>query len=155
MKNKNKSKLGFTLIELLMVIAITLILVVMTVPIYGNLQVKSQLGETTRQIIQTLRIAKENSIARVNNTNHGVYFAISSYTLYQGDSFAGRDSDYDREESLSDTLTLAWNLVGGGQDINFSMSLGEPNATGVISLSHSAQGTSTVSIMEYGLVEKQ
>lgn len=146
---------GFTLVELLMMIAITLILVMVAVPIYGNLQVKSQLNETTRQIIQTLRIAKENSVARVNNTNHGVYFATSSYTLYQGDSFIGRDSDYDREENLSNVLTLTWDLLGSEQEINFSMGLGGPNATGTISLLHSMQGTSTVSVGEYGLIEKQ
>ncbi len=146
---------GFTLVELLMVIAITLILVVITVPIYGNLQVKSQLNETTRQIIQTLRIAKENSMARVNNTNHGVYFATSSYTLYQGVSFFSRDSDYDREESLSDVLTLTWDWSGSARNINFSMGFGAPNATGIINLLHSMQGTSTVSVGEYGLVEKQ
>ena len=76
-------KKGFTFIELLIVIAIVLVLVVASAPIYGNLQVSAQLNESTSLIIQTLRTAKARSIAGINNDIHGVSFQIDKFTLFQ------------------------------------------------------------------------
>ena len=152
---------GFTLIELLIVITITLILFVATVPIYGNLQVSSQLNENSSQIVQTLRVARGRSVARVNNDQHGVYFAIDvlgsqdKYVLYQGSNYSSRDSSYDREIILDQVLNLS--LPGGENEyeINFSKGLGVPNNTGTITLTHDIQGDRQIIINKFGMVEEE
>ena len=67
---------GFTLIELLMAIAIILTLAAMAASLTVTFQVSSTLNETTAQTIQTLRVARELSIAGSNNKSYGVFLII-------------------------------------------------------------------------------
>jgi len=152
-----KSSAGFTLIELLIVIGITLVLTVAAVPIYGNLQVSAQLNENTSQIVQTMRIARERSSARVNNASHGVYFEINAssadrYILYQGATYATRDTAYDRPTTLDNALTLSTTLIGS--DVAFSKGLSSPTATGTVMLTHDATGSKEIIINGAGLIEE-
>lgn len=147
---------AFTIVELLVVVAITLIIAVAAVPIYGNLQISAQLSDNTAQIIQTIRIARTRSVAGVNNSAHGVYFEINSddhdqYVLYQGSSYAARDAEYDREITLNHALSLATTFVG--DEVNFSRGLGLPNATGTITLIHKTDGLRVMTINQLGVVD--
>jgi prepilin-type N-terminal cleavage/methylation domain-containing protein len=154
---------GFTLVELLIVMALAFVLVVAAVPIYGQLQVRAQLTETSAQVVQTLRAARENSLARFHNSTYGVFLNLSttgadSYVLYQGASYAARDVNYDRvvvlENSLSFTNLNFATTTNGNIDINFSSGLGLPNNTGSLSLNHLVQGTSVISVNSLGKVEE-
>lgn len=152
---------GFTLIELLIVIAITVILATAAVPIYGGLQVKAQLNENTSQIIQTIRTARERSVAGYNNSAHGVFFDINSgndrYVLYQGSSYATRDVDYDREANLDSVLSLdnsSFALAGDDIDITFSKGLGVPNNIGNLLLIHNTSGNRVISVSGMGTVQE-
>lgn len=147
-----KAQGGFTLVELLVVISITLVLAVAAVPIYGNLQVSSQLNENSSLIIQTVRQARERSVARLNNSAHGVYITSTSYALYQGSSYATRDSSYDRVTTLDSAVSLSTTLVS--KEVNFSRGIGMPNNIGTITLTHEAQGTKTITINSFGMVEE-
>lgn len=149
---------SFTLIELIIVMAIMLILVAIGAPIYGNLQVKSQLNENASQLVQNLRIIKVRSIAGLNNSAHGVYFEINpetndQYILYQGSSYASRDSSYDLVITLDQVLTITTSLTG--QEVNFSQGLGVPDNTGEIILSHDTSGNKVISINALGLIQEQ
>ena len=144
-------KRGFTLIELLIVIGVTLILVVAALPMYGSLQVSAQLNENSSLIIQTLRIARERSVAGFNNEEHGVYFTSGAYTLYQGPSYAARDSSYDRTTTLPSALSVSTTFAGG--EVNFSKGLGVPNNTGTVTLTHDVKGAKAITINSFGKVE--
>ncbi len=151
------SEKGFSLVELIVVITIIFIVTAAVVPIYGNLQSSSQLNETTSQAVQALRMARERSVSRYNNSRHGVKFDnISSpnkFVLYQGDSYATRDSAYDRETILAETMSLVTTgLSPAGDEINFSMGLGAPDKTGSININHTIEGFKVISINEYGSV---
>lgn len=142
---------GFTLIEILIVIGITIALTAVVVPIYGNLQVKSQLNENSSQIIQTLRTARQRSVARFNNEQHGVKLLTNGYILYQDLV----DSDYDREVILDESMSLSWNLSGGADSINFSKGLGLPDVTGTVTLTNEISGSRSIIINSFGLVEEE
>jgi prepilin-type N-terminal cleavage/methylation domain-containing protein len=144
---------GFTLTELLIVIGITMILASASLPIYSNLQVSAQLGETSAQVSQALRIARNNSLNRVNSQVHGVKFEIDRYILYQGGSYVSRDITYDREVELSDSLSLSTDLFG--DEVVFSKSFGLPNTTGTITLTHDVEGVSTISLNDLGVTEEE
>jgi len=154
---RNMTNKGFTLVELLTVIAVGLVLLAVAVPIYGGLQVSSQLNETSSLLVMALREARENSASGLNNSPHGVYIQSDRYTLYQGVSFGGRDTAYDRETILEDVLSLSFNLVGSGGagDINFSQGLAVNNKTGTTTLSHSAQGSIDIVLNSWGIVEEK
>lgn len=144
---------GFTLIELLISIAITIVLAAVAAPIYGNLQVSSQMNESVVLMIQTARTARERSLSRVNNVAHGIKLQSDSYVLYQGSSYDERTQSYDRVIDLEEAVGLSWDLVGVADEINFSKSLGVPNATGTITFTHSTGSAQDIMVNDFGMVE--
>lgn len=144
---------AFTLLEFLIAIAVVLMLAAGGAMIYGQFYTSSQLNETTTQMIQTVRVARERAVARVNDAAHGVYFdtVAKKYTLYQGSSWGDAGKVIIRETTLDSVLSLSTTLAGN--DVNFSKGLGLPN-TGNITLTHSVSGTRTVSINSFGKIEQ-
>ncbi len=146
---------GVTLIEVLATVAIIVVLSAALFPLYGNLQVSSQLNENTFQLVQSLRIAKECSLGWQNNAGQGVYLQPGRYILYQGPSFVLRQSALDKEVVLAGSLLLSWNLTGTGDanDINFSKGLGAPNKVGSIVLTHSVNGVRNIEVNNFNIFE--
>ncbi|MFZ2189973.1 MAG: type II secretion system protein [Candidatus Magasanikiibacteriota bacterium] len=156
-----KNGAGFTLVELLIVIGIMIALLSASIPIYGSLQVKSQLSETSAQLVQNLRSARENSLSRYNNSSHGVFLNSTSspnyYVIYQGDSYVARDINYDRVYTLDDVVTIHnidMTTTSNNIDINFSKGLGKASSIGSFSLVHVVTGTSTISVNSFGKIEE-
>lgn len=155
-------KRGFTLVEMLIVVAIMIIVASAAVPLYGSLQVKAQVGETTSQIIQSIRIARANAVSGYNSTSSGVYFFIDpagadSYTIYEGGSYVSRDTTYDQVNVLDNALSINninFVLTGNSIDINFARGSGKPSNVGSLNLTHSVQGASTISLNNFGMVQQ-
>jgi prepilin-type N-terminal cleavage/methylation domain-containing protein len=155
---------GFTLVELIIVLAITGVLALTAMPIYSSLQVRAQLGESSAQLVQTLRLAKENAKAKYQNNNgYGVYLKINSaeadsYTLYQGNSFELRNQEKDLVKILDDIVFIQnidlTTTAAGGIDINFSSGFGYPKNIGSFKLIHETQGEKVISINEIGKIEE-
>lgn len=155
LEDKDKSK-GFTAIELILVVAISLIVLSASIPIYGNLQGTSQLNDTTSGLVQTIRTAKDRSVNRLNNSSHGIYLNINpigtdSYVLYQGNSYATRDSVYDREIELGEAVSLSSTLTSN--EVSFSRGLGLPSEIGTITVTHSVNGSKLIDINTQGLID--
>ncbi|MFH1089112.1 MAG: prepilin-type N-terminal cleavage/methylation domain-containing protein [Candidatus Uhrbacteria bacterium] len=144
---------GFTLIELLVVISLVTIMAGVAMAAFGNLQTSTQLNETSTQIVQTLRMAREQSIAGLNNAAHGIKFNPTAYVLYQGDSYATRDLAYDRVYKLDSALTITTTLTNN--EIFFSKGVGVPSAGGLITISHSVNGFKRISINTQGIIEEK
>ena len=146
---------GFTVIELFLVITLTLVLVALSVPIYSSLQLSSQLNESTSLLVQTLRVGKERSMARINNSVYGIKLQESSYILYQGSSYASRAGEYDRVMDL-EGVSLSWSLSGSGQsdEIVFSKGLGNPDMIGNITLTNTDNKIKTINVNEIGKIEQ-
>jgi Tfp pilus assembly protein FimT len=151
-KRRLESQQGISFVEILVVVAITLLLAVAAVPIVGNLQKSSQLNTESVQVIQTLRTAKERATAGLRDANHGVYFEPDRYTLYQGSSYAARDANYDRVLTLHAALTLSNDFPGN--EVNFSKGFGKPDTIGTVILTHNVQGTKTITVNIFGMVEE-
>ena len=148
---KVKATSGFTLIELILVIAITLILVSVASPVYGTFLTSTQLNESSVQITQMLREARNQAISRVGDSSYGVFFATDSSTLYKGDSYATRDTNYDYVFVLDDGVSLSTTL--SGNEVSYSKGLGEPNNTGTITVTHSTTGSRVIEIGSFGTAE--
>lgn len=146
---------GLTMIELLTVIGLILILVATAIPAYNSMRISSEINESTSLLIQTLRTAKEKSIARIGNINHGIKLETDSYTIYYGSSYVDRIKDYGHTITLNG-IGLSWELSGIGHpdEINFSKGLGVPSRVGTITLTNAAEKTRTVTINEIGKIEQ-
>jgi len=86
----------------------------------------------------------------------GVYLNVTGagdqVILYQGDSYAARDGNYDRETDLDAALSLTTSVPGN--DITFSKGRGLPNNTGTITLTHEAGGERVITVNAQGAVEE-
>ncbi len=140
------------MVELLIVIGILLIIFLAAIPVYGNFQALAQLNNTTSQMVQNIRTAKGLAGVRYNNSRHGVKFFNNSYTVYQGATYAGRDTDYDRVFDLDDVFNLTTTLAS--DEVNFRRGSGLPDNTGTITLVHDVEGTKQITINEWGLIEE-
>lgn len=142
--------------------SIAVVLVAVAIPIYGNWQVPVQINKNTSLIIQALRAARTDSIARYNNAQHGVYFVINpsgadEFIAYQGASYALRNVVYDMRTSIDASLSLSasgFTMIGADVDINFSRGIGAPNNIGVFTLTHTVGNSRQITINSMGLVEE-
>ena len=152
----NTAQSGLTMVEVLLVTALSAILVGTAIPMIGNLQGSAQLNNNSSRIIQSVRIARERSVNRLNNKRHGIYFDVSTefdkYVLYQGDSYASRDIEFDIETELPDVLILTTTVVGN--EINFSRGNGVPDEIGIINIDHRSGGGRSININSIGLTEE-
>lgn len=151
---------GVSIVEILLVIAIMVSLMTLSAPAYNYFQTSTRLNETSSQLIQAIRLAKERSTIGYNAAAHGVYLEVNagddSYVVYQGASFVLRDSDYDREFILNTNMDFTFvnfTLIDGDDvDINFNTGSGVPDNSGTIVLNYAGQVRQVV-LNNLGLVE--
>lgn len=80
---------GLTLIEILLGVAILALLVIVTIPLFGGIFLKVSLEETSVELIQNLRRARERAKAGFEDNAYGVHFTINpagidSYEIFKG-----------------------------------------------------------------------
>ncbi|HAZ28259.1 MAG TPA: hypothetical protein DCY48_00580 [Candidatus Magasanikbacteria bacterium] len=140
---------GFTLIEVIVVIALGIILLSVSIPLYDALLRVSMLDSSKADIVEQLRLAETKARYGAHNSRFGVYMQDSSYTVFQGNTYATRVVAEDNLFTLPDTITFTANT-----EITFATSTGLPSATGAITLLNSATNqTETITINEQGLIE--
>lgn len=135
--------------ELLIVIAITVILAGVAVPSYTFIQRSSSLTSSRTEIVQQVRLVQSRAQAGLYNADHGVYMDGSEYTAYVGDTYATRDTTYDRVFQLPGDATFTPTV-----DLNFAQTTGQPDAATDITLTDSSNGdTITMSVNSQGLIQ--
>jgi prepilin-type N-terminal cleavage/methylation domain-containing protein len=147
------NKSGLTLVEVLVALAIILILASVSLPMLGNWPFKVQTSSANAQLVQMIRLTRERSMARLNNQNQGIFFDNKSYTVFQGDSYANRQANYDVKTSLDKGLNLSWELTGSGgaNEIVFNQD-GVPSRQGKIILVSLAGEGSEININQLGII---
>jgi len=144
---------GFTLLELLIVIALTISISAVSIPLYGNLQSSTKLDEHAYQMIDLYYYAQEKSRAGFEGDGYGLYFdpGGAKIILYKGSSYATRESNYDYELALESGVSLATTIPMN--EINFSSGLGEPDNEGQIEFSFESN-TKILESNMYGLIKE-
>ncbi|MEK7576416.1 MAG: hypothetical protein AAB482_01845 [Patescibacteria group bacterium] len=142
---------GFTIVELLIVLGIGVLLAIAATPMYSNLVPASGSTQVASEIVQTLRIARTRSVARLADSSYGVKFLSTQYILYKGSSYVTGtvERTIDLGSAFSITSTPSSNI-----DINFSKGTGTANA-GIVILSRASADTKKISINQFGAVEIQ
>ena len=157
---------GFTLLELLLVIGILAIMSYLAVPISFTFY-RSQVVDGARsELLEVLSRARHNAVLQEYDSRYGVYIspsplnggALSTYTLYQGNSSTTRNQTYDEvyteTPNLTITATGSTALVAG--DINFSKLVGTTTATGTITIQYNgATESRSVVIDSFGNAYRQ
>lgn len=142
---------GFSLIELIIALGIFFVIAATAPAVYNTLHMSSQVNAAGTHLAQTLRIARERSVAGLNGSAHGVYITTAQqYTLYQGPSYlVGRVPAYDQVTTLDASLSLSPVLT----DVNFTKGLGTAE-TRTLTLAHGAAGVKTITVNQFGKIEE-
>jgi len=119
---------GFALLEVLLVIAILGMISGVSVPMYRDFQIRSDLDSSTEQVTQGL--AKARLMAQSGEQDSAWGFYIPAGVLYKGESYAARDPQYDEVYPMPSTITPT-----GPTEVSYSKLVGAPSATGSITLS--------------------
>jgi len=121
-------KNGFTLLEILLVILIAVFLATLIFPLGINFYKSQQLQSHSQQILQNLRRAQLKAMAVELDSSFGVYITNGNYTLFKGNSYATRDTQYDEVFDLPAIITIS----DPPKEVVFSKSEGRPNLIGDI-----------------------
>ncbi len=100
---------GFSLLELLMVIAIGVAILAISAPFAFQFYQNQLVTDTSKQLQDTLDIARSYAVANLGDAPHGVrvFPASSTYVLFQGDDYATRTVTEDQVYHFSPSVTLA------------------------------------------------
>ena len=140
---------GFTILEILLVIAIIATLLAFIFPLGLDFYKSQQLETQSQVLIQTLRRAQLKAISIDLDSPFGVYLTEDSFTLFKGNSYLTRDSQYDEVFDLPEIIN-----VSGLSEIIFSKFEGKPNVMGNIILSSNSEDE-IININEMGRINLQ
>lgn len=139
---------GFTLIEIMLTLALFGIVAGITIPVHQSFQNKNDLDIAATMLAQSMRRAQVLSQASDSDTTWGVYVATSTIAVFQGASYAARDSSYDEVFEMVDSIN-----VSGVQTVVFSKFYGEPNTTGTTTLTSVNNDTRQIYINSKAMVQ--
>lgn len=134
---------SFTLFEVLIVVAILVVLTVIALPNFRFFGKESDLNNSTEEIINTLRLAQNKTLASEDASKYGVFFDDSTdphqYTLFKTlpplFDYVSRDINSDEIHQISKSVEIyEINLAGGGQEVVFNRLTGETDQFGRVSL---------------------
>jgi len=115
---------AFTLIEVLIIIFLISILGFFLFSVGLNFYKSQQLESQTQTILQTLRRAQLKAMSVELDSSFGVYLTDENFTLFKGDSYAIRDSQYDEVFDLPEIIN-----VSGLSEVVFLKFKGIPKGT--------------------------
>ena len=145
--NKKKRRKAFTLVEILLSVGLLLLLSGISLPVFQGMILKNDLETATNYTVKALHIAQLNSQAVKTDHNWGIKLQSGLVTIFNGATYASRDTTYDQTYDLSSNISLA-----GLNEIVFSKLTGEPIQFGNINISTNYNDSKTISINSKGII---
>jgi type II secretory pathway pseudopilin PulG len=158
---KSQKLKGFTLVELLVIVGILIILAVIVIPNLRFFQKESDLNNAKEEIINTLRLAQNKTLASEGDSQYGVYFDATStpnqYTLFKGRDFVSRATSSDKIYKLPKTIKISEIDLWGRTEVVFERVTGYASTTDqlgkiTLELKMDPSKTSTIYIENFGQV---
>lgn len=142
-----RSPKGFTLLEMVFVIALAGIFVGATFPLGQAYLRRGELDSVARSFASTARYAQTRAQAGELDAAWGVTIATGSITLFQGATYATRDSAYDQDVPIPSSF-----VVTGTSEFDFEEGTGRTTA-GTLTLTDSGGSSRVVEVNEFGTVD--
>jgi prepilin-type N-terminal cleavage/methylation domain-containing protein len=141
---------GFTLIEMLLSVGLIAALASLSLPIYASFNNRNDLDISTQTLAGMLRRAETYARNVQGDSSWGVKVQAGSAVLFEGDSYATRDSTADETDNIPTTITIG----GTVSEVVFTKFTAAPSATGTITLTHTATNdVRTVTLNAKGMVD--
>lgn len=120
---QKKSKSGFTLIEILISLGIFAILFAIGLPLSLDSYRNYILNSETSNLVTLIRRAESLALSNVHNSSHGIYIEEDRIILFEGESYAARNTAFDEEFERAEVVSIS-----GPTEIVFSALESKPNA---------------------------
>jgi len=152
---------SFTLIEILTIVGILIVLIALSIPALRFFQKESDLNDSAEEIIDILRLAQNKTLASEGASQWGIYFDDTTtphqYTLFKGENFAARDSNFDEVHKLPKTIEIYEIDLWGGNEVVFEKVTGYTSSTSQtgkvsIRLKDEPSKTKTIYVENSGLI---
>lgn len=152
---------GFTLIEVLLVMALTALIVSMSISTVQNARFGKQLDEATEVVASNLERARNFSLAAkvasnaIIPTTHGVYLSTNSVVFHEG---TGYDPSAPTAGAvtykLPNGVTIANGTLSDGDDVSFRRLTGESTRSGTIILVGRDGAERAIRVYSSGAIER-
>lgn len=143
MQNKN----AFTLVEILLIMALIALIAAFSVPLFNTFQTGSDIKVAADIVAQSLKRAESLAESGENDSNWGVHIATGTITVFNGNTYATRDTTFD------DLFTISTDITATGlTDIVYTKFTGEPQSTGNIVLTADSGEVWTINLNSKGTV---
>lgn len=141
---------GFTLIEILLTVTLLTVLVGVSLPLYRNFVLRTDLTVARDSIFASVSAARQRSQYNIADGGWGVYVTAGSIVLFQGDSYASRDTEYDDVIAIADSVNIS-----DDNEFVFDQLTGEVDQTGSITLTSLSDRSVTIFINDQGIPDAQ
>lgn len=121
---------GFTLIEVMLVMALLAILAGLSSPFYGRFIFSQEVSVVRDELQGSFAKAQMYSMTGKDNSLWGVALSNGKITLFQGNSFAGRNQSVDESYVVHSRVTIT-----GLTEVVFAHATGRPSVSPTITLS--------------------
>lgn len=98
-------------------------------------------------LVNVLRAARGRALNNFDESSHGVFIAAAQYVLFEGNSYASRNQDFDSVFPRGKGLTMS-----GLSEVVFNAPQGDANASGTITLSNDL-GNAKININNEGRID--
>ena len=115
---------GFTLLEILISIGVLTAIAAAGFPVTLDFYHSHQLTTERNSFIAAIRETRNQALSHVGNTDHGLLIASTSYTIFQGSSYAGRTQSQDQLIPHTDSV-----VISGPPEIVFQSLSGKATST--------------------------
>lgn len=139
---------GLTMIELLLVLALVSVVTAFSAIFYSRFLTQNAVLNTVDQITGQLHKAQLYAMMSKLNGNWGVDYGSQIITLYQGNSYAARNSAFDEKFTVNNNIS-----VSGLADVNFMRVTGTPSASPTVTIS-GQNNIKTVTVNSFGMVSR-
>lgn len=139
---------GFTLLEVILSFVLLSIITALSIPFYESAFTRNEFQVAEHALSHTLRRASVLASASEGDMPWGVFIEPGGITVFQGSSYAARNTTADEVWKIADSITPS-----GTTEIVFSKLTGEPQASGSITLTSASGQLSTITINEKGMVQ--
>lgn len=139
------SEKGFTLLEMIIVVGILAILLTLSFAAIQLFTGQVNLDTSSQQVLSTLQLARNRTLASTGEMQHGVHFETSKYVLFEGSTYDSMDPD-NQEFNLSSVEIYEINITGG-DDVVYDRIRGTTSNNGNVKIRLTADNTKTETIL--------
>ena len=119
-----RSREGFTFIEVTIAMAIMVSLIGIGLPAGWGFYQTYQFNAEVNVLASLLEQARSAAMANRNESSHGVYLGAAAFILFQGSTYATRNTALDRSFPRNSIIAIA-----GPTELTFTPLSGQPSAS--------------------------